>query len=326
MGKIQELLRPFIPQPILYEHFAKRFNNVEDLSFDELENRLSAKYKDIFGRPINWDSPSSYSEKLTVSKIYAPSADKTKDSDKVLVREKIAKLAGDEYLIPLIGVYDRLADVNYKELPESFVIKCNHDSASVTLIKNKNELSSSDWKKLVAKYDHFYLKRKFQRMNYELHYADITPKIVIEKYMGDGIKDFKFLCFSGTPAYVWIDNDRYGVRHTRDIYDMNWELQPFIHHDYPNSDAGEMKPENFDEMLNIVTLLSKGYDHVRTDMYDIDGHIYFGELTFSSGGGDARITPAEWDFRVGSLWDFDNSKRIDVKSRHHKISDFVKNW
>jgi hypothetical protein len=107
---------------------------------------------------------------------------------------------------------------------------------------------------------------------------------------------------------------------------MEWKLQPFTRGDVPNSKTGQPKPDNFEEMVRLVDILCKGYDHVRTDMYDIDGHIYFGELTFSSGGGDSRIDPDEWDYKVGELWDFDNSKRSEVKSRCHKISDFVKNW
>ena len=119
--------------------------------------------------------------------------------------------------------------------------------------------------------------------------------------MGSNINDYKFLCFDGEPYYCWVDVDRF-QGHKRNIYDMNWNLQPFNQATYGNSTKTIKQPQKFDEMINICKILSKGFDHVRVDLYDINGYIFFGEMTFTNGNGMEAIMPIEYDYKLGELW------------------------
>ena len=218
-------------------------------------------------------------------------------ADKYTVRKWIANKIGDKYLIPLIGVYDKFDDIDFSKLPKKFVMKCNHDSGSVTICNNKENLNL---KELRSDYN-FYLKRNFADLNFEMHYKEIKPKILIEKNMGENINDYKFLCFDGKPYYCWVDVDRFH-NHKRNVYDMKWELQPFNQSFYGNSVKKIEKPERFDEMIKLCEILSKDFDHVRIDLYDIKGKIFFGEMTFTNGDGMEMITPKEYDVELGKLW------------------------
>lgn len=121
--------------------------------------------------------------------------------------------------------------------------------------------------------------------------------------MGAAILDYKFLCFNGIPYYCWVDTDRFS-NHKRNIYDMDWNLQPFNQYSYGNSNYDIPRPSTFEEMKKIATRLSEGFDHVRVDLYEIDGKIYFGEMTFTNGNGTEPFVPDEYDYKLGALWDF----------------------
>ena len=131
--------------------------------------------------------------------------------------------------------------------------------------------------------------------------------------MGKDINDYKFLCFNGKPYYCWVDYDRFS-NHKRNIYNMDWEIQPFQQSYYEKKLENIDKPSKFDEIVNVVKKLCDGFDHVRVDLYFIEGKIYFGELTFTNGSGLEAITPNEWDTKLGELWN------IDISERNKKIN------
>ena len=197
------------------------------MSYAEIESVINRRYAKIFGREIDWDNPQTYNEKIHVSKVYMPTPEKTRLADKYLVREWIRGKVGEQYLIPLLGVYDSFDEIDFDSLPEQFVIKCNHDSGSITLVKDKSNL---DFEALKQKYDRALL-HNFAYMGFEMHYRDIKPKIIIEQYMGNSISDYKFQCFCGEPYCCRIDYDRFGD-HRRNVYDMNWKLLPFMKGQY----------------------------------------------------------------------------------------------
>lgn len=279
------------------------------MSYAQIEAEINRQYEQTFGRKLDWDNPKSYNEKIHVSKVYMPSELKTRLADKVAVRDWIAGKIGKQYLIPLLGVYETFDEIDFDALPDKFVIKCSHDSGSVTLVKDKSKADIE----FLRQYYNFWLKRIFCWYGFEMHYREIKPKIVIEQYMGDAINDYKFLCFDGKPYYCWVDFDRY-TNHKRNIYNLDWELQPFNQYHYGNYDKPVPCPERFSKMKEIVTELCKGFEHVRTDLYLIDGKIYFGEMTFSNGDGFEEITPDEWAYKLGELWPFDTSIRRQVLS------------
>ncbi len=238
-------------------------------------------------------------KKLVYLKFIGDNSCKTSLTDKVLVRDWVKKKIGDKYLVPILGIYNKFDDINFQELPSKFVIKCNHDSGSTVICEDKSKL---DLKQLKQKYE-FWLKRNYAYTGYEMNYKNIIPQIIIEKYMGKAIRDYKFLCFDGKIYYCWIDFDRF-ENHKRNVYDLDWNLQPFKI-EYENYDGQVKCPEKFEEMKEIVEKLSKGFDHVRVDLYYINEEIYFGEMTFASGNGFDIISPEEWDYKIGDLWNFD---------------------
>jgi len=300
---IKKTIRKFIPEKLKDRYYLYKLKCREKLTVEEIKYSLGAKYFEKFGRELSWDNPKTYTEKINVSKIRENNDNRDVLTDKYLVRNWVSKKIGDKYLVPLYGVYDSFDEIDFDKLPDKFVIKCNHDCGSVTLCKDKSKL---DLKKLRYKYNEFYLKRNFAYAGFEMHYKNIKPKIIIEKYMGDDIRDYKFLCFNGKPYYCWIDVNRFGD-HRRNIYDMNWELQPFIE-GYKNSDEKIKCPKKFDEMKEIASKLSKGFDHVRVDLYMIDNNIYFGEMTFTNANGFKKFEPDEWDYKLGSLWNLKSNR------------------
>ena len=280
------------------------------MTYAEIEEAIGRKFLATFGRPLNWDNPQTYNEKINVSKLYMPTPEKTRLADKYLVREWISEKIGSEYLIPLLGVYDSFDEIDFNSLPQSFVIKCNHDSGSVTLVKDKHKI---DIEVLRRKYD-VLLKRNYAWMGWEMHYRAIKPKIIIEKYMGEAVNDYKFLCFDGRPCYCWVDFNRY-TNHKRNMYNLEWELQPFNQWHYGNYEGEAKRPECFGEMKRIAAVLCEGFGHVRVDLYVIGGKIYFGEMTFTNGNGFEEITPNEWNYKLGALWPFDNTIRKKILSQ-----------
>ena len=281
----------------------------QHMTYAEIEEEISRQYREMFGRAMDWDKPKTYNEKIHVSKVYMPTPEKTRLADKVAVREWITEKIGGQYLIPMLGVYDSFDDIDFDVLPDKFVIKCNHDSGSYTLCHDKRQLDMRDLKR---KYDNA-LAYNFAYMGFEMHYRDIRPKIVIENYIDNAaLNDYRFYCFDGKPYYCAIDYyDDTHKRNARNIYGMDWDLQPFLL-SYPNYYGEVLRPDNFDAMKGIAAELCKGFGHVRVDLYSAGKNIYFGEMTFTHANGFQKFIPDEWDYRLGELWPFDNTVRRKV--------------
>lgn len=304
---MKELIKRVMPKWLYY-----RCNLIRDYFKSKWSINRIMKYTDkhyylLNNRHIDWKSPVTYTEKINYSKIFCANDEKTELTDKYLVRNWVEKKIGRDYLIPLLGVYDKFEDIDFDILPSQFVIKCNHDSGSVSFISDINIMTKNDFDKLRAKYDYF-IKRNFAYWGFEMHYKNIIPKILVEKYMGDNIYDYKFLCFNGKPYYCWVDFDRFG-NHKRNIYDMQWNLQPFNQWTYGNYEDAVKKPDNFEKMIEIVGILCEGFDQVRVDLYDVDSYIYFGEMTFTNGNGMEIITPDKYDYVLGELWKLDTKDK-----------------
>ena len=281
------------------------------MSYAEIEAEISRQYRKMFGRSLNWDNPQTYNEKIHVSKLYMPTPLKTRLADKAAVREWITEKIGSEYLIPLLGVYDSFDEIDFDALPSQFVIKCNHDSGSVTLVKDKSRIDRAYLKR---KYE-VHMRRNFAWMGFEMHYRDIKPRIVVEKFIDNAaINDYRFFCFDGKPFCCAVDYyDGSHQRNARNIYDMDWNILPFLFK-YPNYTASTPRPDNFDELKTVAERLAEGFPHVRVDLYTAGSKVYFGEMTFSHANGFQVIIPDEWDYKLGSLWPFDSSIRQQVLS------------
>ena len=204
-------------------------------------------------------------------------------SDKYLARKYVSDKIGEKYLIPLYGVWDKFDDINFEELPNQFVIKCNHDSGGLVICNDKTTMNIKKSKKIITKS----LKSNFYYIGREYQYNAIKPKIICEKYLDDNGKipdDYKIYCFNGKPDIVLLCKDRFtqGSHRARYLfYDKDWNFLPFNKGDDLIEKPNIVKPENLDEMLKIAETLSKDFIFARIDLYNINGKIYFGEITLS---------------------------------------------
>ena len=258
------------------------------------------QYEAAIGHKLNWDNLQTYTEKMQWAKLYDKNPLKATLTDKYLVREWVEKTIGGEYLIPLLGVWDNFEDIDFSELPDRFVLKTNHGSGTNLIVKDKSKLNLKRAKRM---FDDWMNIDYAYNSNFEMHYTDIKPKIIAEKYMETStgeLPDYKFLCFGGKPYYCWVDCGRF-TNHTRNVYDLDWKLQSWSQC-HPINEVIIEKPAKFETMVMLAQKLSEGLSHVRVDFYNIDGNIYFGEMTFTNASGLERIYPDEWDKRLGELW------------------------
>ena len=306
---IFNLLPTSLGYSLLYRIQSKRKNK----TFLDVEKEMDRKYKKVFGNTINWDNPTTYNEKLQVAKIYGSTQIKTRLTDKLQVREWVKSTLKSEacHFVPIIATLDSIEQINTKKLPNRFIIKMNNDSGSVVICDEDNPLTN-EW---ISKYKNYYQKRNYAYHGYEMQYQHIKPKIIIEKYMGDSIRDYKFACFNGKVVSCRVDFDRF-KNHTRNFYDKNWNLLPYNKGEFNNNPSKIEKPKNYKKMWKIAEKLSTHFDQVRVDLYEIDGIIYFGEMTFTNGSGFEMFHPSEMDYIFGKMWKLDMKK---ITKRRHKL-------
>lgn len=293
MGIIRKIMQH--PEKILQVLIdGERMSFLPDRCFLQLE------YFACLGKKLNLENPTTFNEKLQWLKLYNRRPEYTMMADKYLVREYIAKTLGEEYLIPLLGVWDDPDEIDFDALPDQFVLKCNHNSGTgMCICKDKSKLDIAKVRRELKRglKENYYLKHR------EWPYRDIQRKIVCEKYMDDGsgeLKDYKFMCFDGTPRCSFVCSDRFspeGLKVT--FYDMNWKIMPFERH-YPHSEVPIKKPQSYEEMVRLAEVLAKGIPFVRVDFYEIAGRPYFGELTLFPGSGCEEFSPEEWDATLGT--------------------------
>ena len=260
-------------------------------------------YKKIMHKPLNLNNPQTFNEKIQWLKLYDSTPIKTQLADKYLVRDWVKEKIGEKYLIPLLGVYDKFEDIDFYKLPKQFVIKCNHGCGFNIIVKDKSKLNLADTKEKLDKW----LNTNFAfQYGYELHYRDIKPKIIIEQYIenkgsnGD-LYDYKFWCFNGKVKYIQFLSERNLDGLKMAFYDRNWIKQHFVY-SYPLDEKIIKKPNNLKEMIQLAETLSKDFNHVRVDFYRLDnGHIYFGEMTFTSASGLCKWNDEKINKYFGAL-------------------------
>ena len=276
--------------------FINRLFNRTNIYKDELKKWWFQRTK----KSLNIDNPTTFNEKIQWLKLYDSTPIKTQLSDKYLVRRWIKDKIGDDYLIPLLGVYKKFEEIDFKNLPNKFVIKCNHGSGYNIIVKDKTKLKMHETKIKIDKW----MKENYAfKFGFELHYRDIEPRIIIEKFMDDGtgdIRDYKFHCFDGKPKFIWIDCDRHSG-HKRNLYDLNWNQLPFKVNLHYKTCPKQKKPKLLNEMIKLSCILSKGFAYNRVDFYIINDKIYFGELTFTSSSGTEEIKPDYFEKKLSSF-------------------------
>ncbi|MGN0398088.1 MAG: ATP-grasp fold amidoligase family protein [Candidatus Fimimorpha sp.] len=261
---------------------------------------ISIRYKEHMNEKLNLKNPQTFNEKMQWLKINNRVPMYTQLVDKYKVREYVEKKIGKEYLIPLVGgPWERETDIDFSALPSAFVMKCNHDSASVVICKDKREIDSESIKAKLGKalrYNYFWLSREWP-------YKNVKPCIIAEKFMqddsGEDLRDYKFFCFNGEVKCFKVDFDRF-QNHRANYYDIDEKLLPFGEEKCPpDFNKQLLMPDNLQEMIHLASILSEELPFARVDFYNINGHIYFGEITFFPASGFGRFIPNEWDRILG---------------------------
>lgn len=261
---------------------------------------LNLLFHHRFNRWINWKNPQTFNEKLQWLKIYNRKPEYTIMVDKVKAKEWVAKCIGSEYVIPTLGVWNNPDEIDFENLPNRFVLKCNHNSGKGMFIcKDKEKMDIELIKKNLGKG----LKENYFIQNREWPYKDVPRKILAEQYMEDetglDLKDYKFFCFNGKPTIMLISNERSkGVKF--DYFDMDFNHLPFKQGG-ENYNGIIKKPDTFERMKYLAAILSKDIPQVRVDFYEINGNVYFGEMTFFDSSGLAPFEPDEWDWKLGNM-------------------------
>lgn len=261
---------------------------------------LSMLYRIKLGKSLNLDAPQTYNEKIQWLKLYDRRPEYTMMVDKYAVKDYVEGIIGKEHIIPTLGVWDKFDEIDFEKLPNQFVLKCTHDSGGLVIVKDKSKLDIAAAR---VKINHCLNHNYFWGLR-EWPYKDMKPRIIAEKYMEDEsgeLRDYKFFCFSGVPKAMFIATDRSNPNDETkfDFFDMDFNHLPFTN-GHPNAKREIKKPEGFEEMKQIAAKLSKEIPHVRVDLYNINGSIYFGELTFSHWSGMVPFVPEEWDYTFGS--------------------------
>lgn len=263
---------------------------------------LKTVYECMFSKKLNLDNPKTFNEKLQWLKLYDRKDIYTTMVDKYEVKKYVADIIGKEYIIPTIGVYDRFDDIDFEKLPNQFVIKCTHDSGGLVICKDKTKLNIKDARKKINKS----LKKNYYYAGREWPYKNVKPRIIIEKYMEDKetkeLRDYKFFCFNGVAEFMFLATDRQIGETKFNFYDMSFKLLPFTQ-GHPNDLRKIKKPVKFNEMKELAEKLSSNIPHVRVDFYEMNGKVYFGEITFYHFSGFIKFEPEKWDDKFGQLID-----------------------
>ena len=250
-------------------------------------------------KQLDLKNPQTFNEKMQWLKLHNRKPEYTMMVDKYRVREYIKEKIGGQYLIPLVGgPWKSAEDIDFNALPEQFVLKCNHDSGSVVICKDKAIFDIKAAKKKL----NYCLKHNFWCLGREWPYKNVKPCIIAEKYMvdesGSELKDYKVFNFNGNPEIISVDFERF-ILHKRNLYDTEWKyIEAVI--EYPTDPNVQIdRPNTLKEMLHLAELLSKDFPFLRTDFYSIEDKLYFGEMTLFHESGFGRFIPENYEVELG---------------------------
>lgn len=266
------------------------------------EQYIKKFFKFKMGYDLDLNNPKTFNEKLQWLKLHDHNEKYSRMVDKVEAKKYVSQLIGEKYIIPTIAVWNKAEDIDFDILPDQFVLKCTHNSGmGLCICNDKNQLD----KKKVLNSLNKGLKQNYYLAGREWPYKNIKPRIIAEKYLEDysgDLVDYKFFCFDGNVNCVMVCTERATGEPKFYFFDQQWNL---LRLNKRGKEAPEgftlPKPDNMDEMFNIASILSKGLLFVRVDLYDCNGSIYFGELTFYPDSGFDPNLLSETDRYFGDL-------------------------
>ena len=260
------------------------------------------------GKKLDWEHPRGFNEKMQWLKLYDRRPEYTQFVDKYGVRDYVRSTVGEEYLIPLLGVWDSAEAIDFDSLPEQFVLKCTHNSGEgMCICRDKAGLDIPEVRRRLARAlaENYYFAAR------EWPYKDIVPRVIAEPFIVDRdpantagtLVDYKFHCFNGEPRFLYVGVDDISDGTKGDLklsfFDMDWQTPPFFRTDHEPIPLAVKKPEKFDEMVQLARELSRGVPFLRVDLYWVNQQILFSELTMFPGGGYGFFSPEEWERRLG---------------------------
>lgn len=277
---------------------------------------INKRWRKRFDYPINWSTPRDLNEKIQWLLVHSDISLWTKLTDKYLVRDYVKDKGLGDLLIPLIGVWESASKIDFDKLPGRFVLKCNHDSGSTIIVHNKEAIN----KEAIVEKLNKRLKEDYG-YNGELQYRKICPHLVIaekllapsDTALSSSIIDYKIWCFNGKPEFIYVIYGRTKDYMYTDVYDLEWRVHPelTIYSDHYRNGKGVVpRPLKLYEMLDAAAVLSAGFPEVRVDLYEVEGKIYFGEMTFTSMCGMMTYLSPDFLKTLGDLIDLNQINKI----------------
>lgn len=252
------------------------------------------------GYSLDLRTPKTFCEKIQWLKFNDIHDEYSIMVDKAEVKNYVASIIGEEYIIPTFAVWNSVDEIDWNSLPNKFVIKPTNDSGGLVICKDKSKLDIEGAKNRLREFG----KRDYSIISKEYPYKNVPHRFIAEEYKEDEsgeLRDYKFFCFNGRAEYCQIIQGR-STEMTIDFYDRDWQHMPF--HEpkkFPFSAHENSRPKNYEKMLEIASKLASGIPFIRVDLYNIDGRIYFGELTFFPTSGFGGFDPIEWDRKLGDM-------------------------
>ena len=260
---------------------------------------LKIMYRAHLGRKLDLTNPKAFNEKIQWLKLYDRKPIYSVMADKLRAKQWAGSIIGDRYIVPAIGHWEDVDQIDIDLLPDSFVLKTNHDCGGVLVCKDKSEFNLIEAKRFLS----MHMKSNYYWFGREWQYSRITPCVFAEKYLDDGgedLFDYKVLCFEGVPRFIQLHRGRTSF-HTEDMYDADWNLVDIEWVDYPQTGSPIPRPCALDEMLMLSEKLAKGLHHLRVDWFIVDGKLYLGELTLHNGSGFTKFSNYSDDIYLGSF-------------------------
>ena len=274
------------------------------LRFIPDEMYLKIMYRVRMGDKLNLKNPQKFNEKIQWLKLNDRRTEYVSMVDKYEAKRYVAKIIGEDYIIPTLGVWDRFDDIDFNSLPNQFVLKCTHDSGGIVICRDKNKLDIEAAKEKI----NASLKTNFFWVCREWPYKDVKPRILAEAYLEDNdakeLRDYKAFCFNGEPKFFYLSQGLENHKSARiSFVTLNWEFAKYTRRDYKPFDKLPPKPQNLEKMIELAKILSNGMRFLRVDFYEVNGKIYFGELTFHPNAGFIPFDNEEHDYELGRLID-----------------------
>lgn len=280
------------------KNLRKDYDYYRNLDSSQYEEELKDWYKRRTKKELDLENPKTFNEKVQWLKLYDSTPIKTKLADKYLVREWVKEKIGEEYLVPLLGAWDKFDDIDFDKLPDKFVLKCNHGCGWNLIVTDKSKIDKVEAKKKFDKW----MNTDFAFCNgLELHYKNIQPKIIAEEYLennGGDLYDYKVLNFNSSPEYILFVCDRKSGSQ-KVMFDKKWRKLPFYATKI-NDELLPPRPQKLNKLLELSKKLSEGFPFVRVDFYILnDGSIKFSEMTFTPASGQCKWNEDKYDKILG---------------------------